>query len=122
MEKVRPFFPVDPVNDKNVVSALVGSYEPNWWGLSDRYIWQERPQAGLIDENYNPKPVYDRLRQLIKSEWMTNTSGNLNEDGSFSFRGFHGRYKIILKTSDNQVHTFSIHLSKKEKNEWRFIL
>jgi GH35 family endo-1,4-beta-xylanase len=29
----------------------------NWWGLSDRYIWNERPQAGLIDKNYNPKPV-----------------------------------------------------------------
>jgi GH35 family endo-1,4-beta-xylanase len=94
----------------------------NWWGLSDRYIWQERPQAGLIDENYNPKPVYNRLRQLIKNEWMTNTSGSLNKDGLFSFRGFHGTYQIILKTSDNQVHTFNIHLSKDEKNEWVFNL
>ena len=58
---------------------------------------QERPQAGLIDEHYKPKPVYNRLRQLIKNEWMTNTSGTLKKDGLFAFRGFYGKYKVILK-------------------------
>jgi GH35 family endo-1,4-beta-xylanase len=94
----------------------------NWWGLSDRYIWNERPQAGLIDENYNPKPVYKRLRKLIKSEWMTNNSGKTNRDGSFKFRGFFGNYKIFLRTKDSLVQTFHIHLSKSEKNEWKFNL
>ena len=27
----------------------------NWWGLSDRYIWNERPAGGLLDEQYNPE-------------------------------------------------------------------
>ena len=94
----------------------------NWWGLSDRYIWNERPQAGLIDKNYNPKPVYKRLRKLIKTEWMTHTSGKTDGEGSFQFRGFFGNYKISLKTKDDRVYTFDIHLSKTEKNKWTFNL
>jgi formylglycine-generating enzyme required for sulfatase activity len=35
MEKVQPFFPVDPVDDKQTVSAPVGAYRPNPWGLHD---------------------------------------------------------------------------------------
>ena len=94
----------------------------NWWGLSDRYIWEERPSAGLIDEKYNPKPVYTKLQQLIKNEWMTKTSGKTNKTGAFNFRGFYGDYKITLKTKDNLVHTFNIHLGEIEENKWNFKL
>jgi formylglycine-generating enzyme required for sulfatase activity len=37
MEKVRPFLAVDPVDDKHTVSAPVGSYRANAWGLSDMH-------------------------------------------------------------------------------------
>ena len=94
----------------------------NWWGLSDRYIWAERPGGGLIDENYRPKPAYTKIRQLIKDEWMTKTSARTAEDGSIDFRGFYGDYKITLKTSQEGVHTFNIHLDAKEANRWEFQL
>jgi formylglycine-generating enzyme required for sulfatase activity len=32
-ERVRPFLPVAPVDDKNTVSAPVGSYQPNPWPI-----------------------------------------------------------------------------------------
>jgi formylglycine-generating enzyme required for sulfatase activity len=34
-ERVQPFYAVDPVDDKNMVSAPVGAYRPNPWGLYD---------------------------------------------------------------------------------------
>lgn len=92
----------------------------NWWGLSDRYIWNERPAGGLIDENYRPKPVYTKLRQMIREEWMTKTSATTAEDGSVDFRGFYGDYRVTLRTGDDKVHTFDIHLSRREANQWEF--
>ena len=92
----------------------------NWWGLSDRYIWSERPGGGLIDENYRPKPAYRKIRQLINQEWMTKTSGRTAGDGSIDFRGFYGDYKITLKTKNGRVHTFDIHLTANQANKWQF--
>ena len=37
LEKVRTFFAVDPVDDGSMVSAPVGSYRPNAWGLRDMH-------------------------------------------------------------------------------------
>ncbi len=94
----------------------------NWWGLSDRYIWSERPGGGLIDENYQPKPAYNKIENLIKKEWMTKLSMKTNDDGLINFRGFYGNYKITLKTKNGAVYTFNIHLDKNEANKWNFKL
>ncbi len=37
MEKVKPFFAVEPDNDRQAVSAQVGSYQPNAWGVYDMH-------------------------------------------------------------------------------------
>ena len=37
LEKVQPFFAVEPADDQQVVSAPVGSYRPNAWGLYDMH-------------------------------------------------------------------------------------
>jgi formylglycine-generating enzyme required for sulfatase activity len=37
MEKVKPFFAVEPAEDKQAVSAPVGSYQPNVWGVYDMH-------------------------------------------------------------------------------------
>ncbi len=36
-ERVRPFYAVDPVDDRSAVSAEVGSFRPNAWGLHDMH-------------------------------------------------------------------------------------
>ncbi|MCU0875876.1 MAG: SUMF1/EgtB/PvdO family nonheme iron enzyme, partial [Pirellulaceae bacterium] len=37
MEKVNPFFAVEPAEDQQAVSAPVGSYQPNAWGVYDMH-------------------------------------------------------------------------------------
>jgi endo-1,4-beta-xylanase len=93
----------------------------NYWGLSDRRIWIN--SAGLIDEEYRPKPVFDKLKELIKGEWMTRpfkaqTDGN----GEISFRGFYGRYELALIREGQQHKTFEFHLAADQENEARFTI
>lgn len=91
----------------------------NWWGLSDRFSWQEG--GGLIDEDYNPKPVYTRLRHLIHQEWTTGPlDRQLDRDGTVKFRGFHGKYEVVVTTAGGAVHTYHIHVAGDEANRWTF--
>jgi GH35 family endo-1,4-beta-xylanase len=94
----------------------------NWWGLSDRYIWQERLQGGLIDEDYKPKLVYKRLKTLIKDEWMTKGLEQSLSNGSTKFRGFFGEYKISVMKDDNNIQVFYIHVNPKEANKFEFTI
>lgn len=91
----------------------------NFWGLSDRKVWLSG--GGLVDEEYNPKPVFQRLKHMVKEEWMTqNVVAKTDEDGKIELRGFYGKYELTLKTQAGRFHTYEIHLAKDEANEWQF--
>lgn len=91
----------------------------HWWGLSDRFIWLEG--GGLLDKNFNPKPVYNTLLKLVKGDWMTkNLKATTNKKGEASFRGFFGKYEIAVTKADGTVKTFNVHLKEKATNRWTF--
>lgn len=91
----------------------------NWWGLSDRNIWLKG--GGLLDAEYNPKPVYTALLKLIKDDWMTkNLSLTTGKDGTVAFRGFHGTYRVVVTQPDGSQQTREIHLRKQDPNQWTF--
>jgi endo-1,4-beta-xylanase len=93
----------------------------NWWGLSDRNIWL--PGGGLLDEEYNPKPVYNRLIKLIKEDWMTkNLRLKTDKKGYVNFRGFYGKYQVKVTKPDGSSRTFDFHLKEKADNQWEFTL
>ena len=92
----------------------------NWWGFSDRNIWQ--PGGGLVDEEYRPKPVYEMLDKMINEEWKTHMETVLDNQGAATFRGFYGNYEIKLTTADGKVSKHKIHVQKNEQNDWRFTL
>jgi endo-1,4-beta-xylanase len=93
----------------------------NWWGLSDRDIWL--PGGGLIDEEYNPKPVYNRLMKLIKEDWMTkNLVLNTDKKGNVNFRGYYGNYKVKVTMPDGSTRMLDLHLKEKGDNHWEFKL
>jgi GH35 family endo-1,4-beta-xylanase len=92
----------------------------NWWGLSDRNSWLAG--GGVIDEEYNPKPVYIMLDKLINQTWRTNTSIKTDNQGKVSFRGFFGEYEITLNMPNGQTHVFPVHVNKNEENNWVFTI
>jgi len=90
----------------------------NWWGLSDRQIWL--PAGGLIDKEYEPKPVFNRLRDLIQHQWKTSLDVRTDDKGQATFRGFCGTYDVAIKTPDGQARTFKAVLQKGRDNQFTF--
>jgi GH35 family endo-1,4-beta-xylanase len=89
----------------------------HWWGLSDKMIWLQG--GGLLDKNLAPKPVYNRLLQLIKRDWMTkNLRLTTNKKGEASFRGFFGNYHIVVTKADGTSKTFEAPLQDHGLNKW----
>ncbi|MFZ5832075.1 MAG: serine hydrolase [Planctomycetota bacterium] len=70
-----------------------------WWNLGDSLALQNENKAdgGLLDEQFDPKPAYRALVQLIDREWKTRLSTTADDDGELSFRGFLGRYRAEVK-------------------------
>jgi endo-1,4-beta-xylanase len=92
-----------------------------WWGLSDKSIWLKG--GGLLDIDYNPKPVYTRLHKLIKEDWMTkNVKLTTDNNGQANFRGFYGKYQIKITKPDGSIMVFDAHLAEKANNRWEFKL
>ncbi len=90
-----------------------------YFGLVGSEIWQ--PTTGLFDENFQPKPSWERLAKLIKQEWWTKESGLTGRDGTFCFRGFFGRYRVEV-SHNGRRYSFDAHLREGQNNRWHFTL
>ncbi len=92
----------------------------HWWGLSDRFIWLKN--GGLLDRDFNPKPVYHRLKKLIREDWMTK-SLQLNSDtnGQVTFRGFYGKYEVKVTDSEGKTSVKEVHMKKDAANQFELI-
>jgi len=62
-------------------------------------------QAGLLDPSNGdaPRPLYYKLKELIRDRWMTRLSGHVGRDGVVAFRGFHGDYDVTVTTPAGKV-------------------
>ena len=87
-----------------------------FWGLSDRGAWQ--PGGGLVDENFRPKLIYQRLNKLLQETWRTNLSTYTDSQGRLGFRGFYGKYRVELKTGEGELVRYEFHLRRDEENQW----
>jgi endo-1,4-beta-xylanase len=64
-----------------------------WWDFTDQNAWQRAP-AGLVRDDMTPKPAYDRLHDLIKGKWWTQTEVETGLNGRASIQGFYGQYTV----------------------------
>ncbi len=72
-----------------------------WWDFMDG-AWQGAP-AGLVRADLTPKPAYERLRKLIRDEWWTSAEARTDAAGEARFRGFLGRYRIVVTTASGEA-------------------
>ncbi len=85
-----------------------------WWDFMDGG-WQGAP-AGLLRADLTPKPLYERLKQLIKQNWWTKTTLRTDRQGTARFRGFLGDYQVKVRIrSQESVHNFTL---RKSTQEW----
>ena len=73
-----------------------------WWDFTDYKAWQEAP-AGFIRTDMTPKPAYEKLKQLIKNKWWTQTKTKSAANGETPFRGFYGQYKVTARSAGREL-------------------
>lgn len=79
-----------------------------WWDFSDQGAWMGAP-SGLIRTDMTPKPAYERLRDLVKKDWWTQTEGTAAKKGGVTCRGFHGDYRATATVGSAKLRgSFSI--------------
>jgi hypothetical protein len=64
-----------------------------FWGMGG-VLWRER-------SSNEAQPLYYRLRDLLRKEWMTQAALVTGEDGRICFRGFFGDYVLRFPVSPN---------------------
>jgi GH35 family endo-1,4-beta-xylanase len=81
-----------------------------WWDLSDRFAWRGAP-GGLLRKDLTAKPAYLALARLVHDEWWTQADGLCELDGTFTFRGFLGRYRVRGGPQNGPTGVWEIDLS-----------
>jgi len=88
-----------------------------WWDFSDRGAWKGAP-AGLLRQNMTPKPAYEKLLELVKHKWWTETEVQTDAEGTARFRGFLGDYTIEVELPGQPAATFPVTLRRGEGNQF----
>ena len=89
-----------------------------WWNLGDGTAYGNEGVAGggLTDREFNPKPAYRALDQLINHDWMTVFQTKTDRNGQVKFRGFHGHYTVDVKQGDkHRQFEVMVHANDKTK-------
>ena len=94
-----------------------------WWNLGDgtAIANENQFQGGLLTRNLDPKPSYRALDQLINHDWKTKLSVKTTAEGRVAFRGFHGRYRVTVKTPAI-TRTREIHVQDGAPNRYKLAI
>ena len=94
-----------------------------YWNLPDGYAafapkgamnsGENYYRGGLLDFNLNPKPAYEKIKDLFHNVWMTDTLCETNGEGIAKFQGYFGEYEIEIGSFKKTVK-----LSSKIHNEF----
>jgi len=92
-----------------------------WWDFSDLSAWQGAP-AGWLRRDMSPKPVYDRLTDLIKGEWWTKIEPTTDSHGQAKLRAFYGHYRLTAQARVGQPVVKEVHLERGNQNQFELTI
>ena len=80
-----------------------------WWDFADHRAWQGAP-AGLVRADMSPKPLYERLMELISGEWATHHEAVLGDDEVLTVPCAAGEHalELTLPSGDRLSGTFRV--------------
>jgi endo-1,4-beta-xylanase len=88
-----------------------------WWDFSDDQAWQGAA-AGWVRSDMTPKPVYERMLDLIKRQWWTKAEGRTNAQGEFPCRAFYGHHRVSIQWPDGGVTAKEVHWERGRPNRF----
>jgi GH35 family endo-1,4-beta-xylanase len=73
-----------------------------WWDFADHHAWQGAP-AGMLREDMSPKPLYERLHDLVSGTWNTQINAVSDEQGTVRCRCFYGEHQVQVTLASGVV-------------------
>ncbi len=92
-----------------------------WWDFSDDGAWQGAP-AGWLRRDMSPKPVYERMIELIKKKWWTCAEGVTDSNGQWTVSAFLGEYSLVIETESGQRWSQSISIQRSTPSHIKITL
>lgn len=87
-----------------------------YWNLPDGYAayapmgdfasGENYYRGGLLRFDMTPKPAYYAIRDLIQTEWHTETETTTDENGVAYFRGFYGDYSAKINGREAKLRAY----------------
>jgi len=84
-----------------------------WWDLAESHAWLEG--GGLLRKGLSPKPIYDRIRKLVRGEWRTNADSTTDAEGKAALRAYRGDYEVTVEV-DGRTLTTTLHVAESPVN------
>jgi endo-1,4-beta-xylanase len=85
-----------------------------WWDFTDQGAWQGAP-AGFLRDDMTPKPAYDQLLDLVKSQWWTQEEIGIDAQQQLRLRGFLGQYQASVESTQGPLKgTFTLNRASDE--------
>ena len=89
------------------------------WGFWQGSHWKEN--CAIVNKDWTLNEAGKRYESLIK-EWTTNSSSATDDKGNAKFRGFYGKYNVILSSAAVKPLTVTIDVVPGGPNEFTFKL
>ena len=67
------------------------------WGFWQGRHW--RPEAGIFDEDWSPRPAAKVWIDLTQKQWSTDLTSVADDRGKTTVRGFYGEYDITVSSA-----------------------